>query len=149
MDVKHISFDALKAYWERTDHFGQSGKKVREVVRSLGPYPAKLKDPPRQSYGLFDGDQMIGATHLVVWSDAWLRYRTINVQPQYRGQNLGWFLLSQSVNMDWQDWKQPDRYLFGWVKRDHQAWSLSHGFHAHDDIWHDDHIIMIKSLSEF
>lgn len=149
MEVKHISFNALKAYWEKTDHFGQPDKKVREVVRSLGPYPAMLKDPPRQSYGLYDGNQMIGATHLVVWSDNWLRYRTINVQPQYRGQDLGWLLLSRAVNMDWQNWKQPDRYLLGWVKRDHQAWSLAHGFHTHDDTWHDDHTIMIKPLLEF
>ena len=149
MDVQRISFDELKDYWAKTDHFGQPDKKVREVVRSLGPYPATYDDPPRQSYGLYDDGELIGATHLVVWSDTWLRYRTINVLPKYRGQDLGWLLLARAIHMDWQDWKKPDRYLFGWVKRDHQSWSTSHGFNAHDGTWHDDHIIMIKPLNEF
>ena len=45
MDVNRISFDQLKAYWVEVDHFGVTGKKFRNVVRTLGDYRSTLADP--------------------------------------------------------------------------------------------------------
>jgi hypothetical protein len=149
MDVNRISFDDLKSYWIEVDHFGNPKKKIREVVRRLGVHESSLDDPCRISYGLFDNGRLIGVTHLVEWSDRWLRYRTINVRRSYRGRDLGWFLLRSAVNMDWQAGKHLDNYVFGWVKRDHLAWSLAHNFKPFDERWHDDHTAVIKPLREF
>ena len=149
MDVNRITFDDIKSYWIEVDHFGDPKKKIREVVRQLGAHETPLEDPRRFSYGLFDDGQLIGVTHLVEWSQHWLRYRTINVRKQYRGRDLGWFLLCSAVNMDWQDWKTPDKCVFGWVKRNHLAWSLAHDFKPVDDRWHDDHIAVVRPLNEF
>jgi len=149
MDVNRISFDALKSYWIEVDHFGNPKKKIREVVRCLGTHESSLEDPRRISYGLFDGNRLIGVTHLVEWSSHWLRYRTINVHQDYRGRNLGWFLLRSAVNLDWQEWKRSGNYVFGWVKRDHLAWSVTHDFKPVDNRWHGDHTAVIKPLNEF
>ena len=149
MDVTRISFDELKSYWIEVDHFQDPDKKIREVVRRLGPLESSIADPRRESYGLFDGGRLVGATHLVKWNDYWVRFRTLNVRPEYRGRDLGWFLLSRAVNLDWQDRKQPEQYVFGWVRRDHRGWSDGHGFQPFDGRWHDDHIAMIKPLDTF
>jgi len=149
MDVNRISFDELKSYWIEVDHFGNPKKKIREIVRQLGAHESSLDDPRRISYGLFDDGRLVGVTHLIEWSDRWLRYRTINVRRTYRGRDLGWFLLRAAVNMDWQAWKGPDNYVFGWVKRNHLAWSLAHDFKPFDGRWHEDHTAVIKPLSEF
>jgi hypothetical protein len=149
MDVNRISFDEIKSYWIEVDHFGNPNKKIREVVRRLGAHESTVEEPRRFSYGLFDSGRLIGVTHLVEWSNDWLRYRTINVRKSYRGRDLGWFLLCAALDMDWRDWKKPDKHLFGWVKRDHLAWSEAHGFKPADDRWHDDHIAVIKPLSDF
>ncbi len=45
MDVTRISFDDLKSYWVEFDHFGDPDKKIREVVRRLGPYESTITDP--------------------------------------------------------------------------------------------------------
>lgn len=149
MDISRISFDEIKAYWIEVDHFANPNKKIREIVRRLGVRESTIDEPRRFSYGLFDDRRLIGVTHLVEWSRYWLRYRTINVRKQYRGRDLGWFLLRSAVDMDWRDWKSPDRYVFGWIKRDHLAWSLAHGFKPVDDRWHQDHTGVIKPLTEF
>lgn len=149
MDVNRISFDEIRSYWIQVDHFGDPAKKIREVVRRLGPHESGLEEPRRISYGLFDGGRLVGVTHLVEWNQHWLRYRTINVRLDYRGRGLGWFLLRSAVNLDWGGWKSPDNYLFGWVKRDHLGWSLAHDFKPFDDRWHDDHTAVVKPLNEF
>ena len=149
MEVTQISFDDLKSYWVEVDHFGVPDKIIREVVRRLGPYESLITDPRRASYGLFDGEHLVGVTHLMQWNDSWVRYRTVNIRRSHRGRDLGWFLLSSAINMDWQDWKTADKYVFGWVKRDHQAWSINHDFKPFDGSWHDDHTAMIKPLSAF
>ncbi len=149
MDVNRISFEEIKSYWVEVDHFGIPNKRIKDVVRRLGAHQSTLENPRRISYGLFDNGRMIGVTHLVEWSQQWLRYRTINVREQYRGRDLGWYLLRTAVNMDWQDWKTPDKYVFGWVKRDHLAWSLAHGFKPVDDRWHEDHIAVVRPLIGF
>ncbi len=149
MDVTLISFDDLKSYWVEVDHFGNPDKKIREVVRRLGPYESAITDPRRASYGLFDGEQLVGVTPLVQWNDSWVRYRTLNVSRTHRGRDLGWFLLRSAIDTDWRDWKAADKYVFGWVRRDHQAWSIAHDFKPFDGRWHDNHIAMVKPLSEF
>ena len=149
MDVNRISFDDLKAYWVEVDHFGVAGKKFRNVVRSLGDYRSTLADPTRFSYGLFDSGELIGVTHLVQWDEEWLRYRTLNIRQAFRDQNLGWYLLSTAVKMDWKDKLLAPTYMFGWVRREHQAWLITHGFAPADGRWVDGHIAMIKPLDEF
>ena len=149
MDVTRISFEELKRYWAEVDHFRDPDKKFREVVRRLGPYTTTIEDPRRFSYGLFDGSDLIGATHLVQWSERLIRYRTLNVRKAYRGRELGMFLLRSAVNLDWPDWKSGDNALFGWIRRDHRPWAESQGFQPLDGQWHDDHIAMTKPLREF
>lgn len=146
MDVVHISFNDLKSYWVEVDHFKDPNKKIRELVRYLGPYKSEMTNPRRFSYGLFDGPDLVGVTHLVQWSDALVRYRTLNVRPSHRGRDLGSFLLISAIIMDW---RAQDCDLFGWIRRDHQPWALAHGFDPLDGSWHDDHIAMTKSLSAF
>lgn len=149
MDVSHISFDQLKDYWAEVDHFRDPDKKFREVVHRLGPYTSKLSDPRRFSYGLFDGPDLVGATHLVQWSDSLIRYRTLNVREAYRGRGLGAHLLCEAVNLDWRDWKSAENALFGWIRRDHRAWAENQGFQPLDGQWHDDHVAMSKPLNRF
>ncbi|MEE8257886.1 MAG: acyl carrier protein [Acidobacteriota bacterium] len=148
MEVKRIHFEELKHYWIEVDHFKKPDKKIREVVRVLGPYACTIDDPRRESYGLFRDGKMIGGTHLVQWDARWLRYRTLNVREPYRGPDLGWILLRRAINLDWQDWKVPDRYLFGWIRRPHVPWSLAHGFKKIGGRWHEDHLGMIRTLSD-
>lgn len=149
MDVARISFEDLRSYWIEVDHFEDPDKKIREVVRRLGPYETPLADPPRQSYGLFDEARLVGVTHLVQWSDDLVRYRTLNVRPSHRGRGLGAYLLGRAVNLDWTGWKSPDRYLFGWIRRDHHRWARAHGFKPFDGRWYDNHMAMTKPLDEF
>ena len=146
MDVARISFSDIKSYWIDVDHFKDPNKRIREVVRRLGPYKTEMLDPRRFSYGLFDEGVLVGVTHLVQWSESLVRYRTLNVLPSHRGGELGWFLLSSAINMDW---KSPENDLFGWIRRDHQAWAGAHGFKPLDGSWHDDHIAMTRPLSTF
>ena len=144
MNVARISFDDLKSYWIEVDHFKDPNKKFREVVHRLGPYESELIDPRRFSYGLYDDAELVGVTHLVQWSEALVRYRTLNVRHSHRGGDLGWFLLKSAIGMDW---NSPDQDLFGWIRRDHQAWARGHGFDPLDGNWHDGHMAMTRPLS--
>jgi acyl carrier protein len=145
--IERISFAELKQYWIEVDHFHRPDKKIREVVRTLGPHTCKIEDPRRQSYGMFLDDGLIGVTHLVQWDCNWLRYRTLNIREPYQGpDDLGWKLLRRAVHMDWRDWKVGGRYLFSWARRSHVAWSLAHGFETVTDTWHGEHIAMRRPL---
>jgi N-acetylglutamate synthase-like GNAT family acetyltransferase len=146
MNVAWISFNDLKSYWIEVDHFKDPDKNIRELVRHLGPYKTQEIDPRRFSYGLYDGSDLVGVTHLVQWSDRLVRYRTLNVRPSHRGRDLGLFLLSSAIHMDW---NSSDHDLFGWIRRDHQAWASAHGFKPLDGSWHDNHIAMTRPLSAF
>ena len=149
MDVNRISFDQLKAYWIEVDHFADPGKKFRNVVRSLGDSRSPLADPARFSYGLFDSGELIGVTHLVQWDEDWLRYRTLNIRQGYRSRDLGWYLLRTAVAQDWKDGVPAPPYIFGCVRRQHQGWSIAHGFTPAAGRWVDGHIAMIKPMAEF
>ncbi len=146
MDVARISFSVLKSYWIEVDHFKDPHKKIREVVRRLGPYESVTLDPRRFSYGLYDNEELVGVTHLVQWSDHLVRYRTLNVRHSHRGRDLGAFLLKSAIKLDW---LPSDHDLFGWIRREHQPWAINHGFKPLDGTWHDDHIAMIKPLRDF
>jgi len=147
IEVRRIPFDVLKQYWIEVDHFRNPDKKIREVVRVLGPYECTIEDPRRESYGLFQGDDLIGVTHLVQWDDRWLRYRTLNIRESHQGpEDLGWILLRRAIDQDWRDWKADGRYLFGWIRRHHVPWSLAHGFEQIGDTWHGEHIGMSRRL---
>lgn len=149
MNVTQISFDDLKDYWTEVDHFRDPKKKYRQVVRRLGPYRSTISDPRRYSYGLFDDGRLIGATHLVQWSNKLVRYRTLNVRKPFRGRGLGALLLTSAIDLDWRDWNSSNAHLFGWIRRDHHAWAESQGFQPLDGRWYDDHIAMTKPLDEF
>jgi len=147
IDVRRIPFEVLKQYWIEVDHFQKPGKKIRDVVRVLGPYECTIENPRRESYGLFLEDDLIGVTHLVQWDDHWLRYRTLNIREAYRGpEDLGWQLLRRAIDLDWRDWKVDGRYMFGWIRRHHVPWSLAHGFETIGDTWHGEHIGMRRPL---
>ena len=149
MDVNRISFGELKAYWVKVDHFAVPGKKIREIVRSLGDYRFTFADPSRFSYGLFDSGELIGVTHRVQWDGDWLRYRTLNIRPASRSRDLGWVLLRTAVALDWKERVLAPTHVFAWVRREYQAWSITHGFTPADGRWVDGHIAMIKPLAEF
>ncbi len=61
---------------------------------------------------------------------------------------MGWMLLQSAVNLDWRDWKVPGRYLFGWIRGPQVPWSLAHGFRKIGEKWHEDHIGMIRPVSD-
>ena len=147
MVVNRVHFEELQRYWIEVDHFKKPGKKIREVVRILGPYECTIDDPRRESYGLFHDGGIIGVTQLMQWDARWLRYRTLNVRTPYRGRGLGWMPLLGAVDLDWRDWKVPGRYLFGGIRRPHLSWSLAHGFKGTGGRWHEDHMGMIRPLS--
>jgi acyl carrier protein len=149
LEVERIDFETLKQYWLDVGHFQQPNKKIREVVRVLGPYECVLDDPRRESYGLFHDGALIGVTNLVQWDANWLRYRTINIRQPFRGPDLGWMLLRRAVDLDWRDWAVPGKFMFSWLRRSHMPWSLAHGFTEIDGRWHDDHIAMLKPMTEF
>ncbi len=145
--IERIPFRELKQYWIEVDHFHRPDKKIREVVRTLGPYICTIENPRRQSYGIFLSGKLIGVTHLVQWDGHWLRYRTLNIREPYRGpDDLGWKLLRRAVDMDWRDWKIDGRYLFSWARRSHVPWSLAHGFETVDNNWHGEHMAMRRTL---
>ena len=143
LDIEVITFDELVKYWKDVNHFQDPNKRYTEIIKTLGPYKTKFKDPKRIAYGLFDGMDLIGVTQLVQWNDDIVRYRTINIREEYRGQDLGWKLLEEAWYRDWSD----NKYLFGWVKDTHYNWSIFHGFKEVDGIWKDDHIAVTKDMT--
>lgn len=142
MRVEKISFDQLCDYWRKVNHFNDPNKKYDEVISRLGHHVTPFRDPPRASYGLFDGSNLIGATHLVKWNENWLRMRTINIRAEYRGRNLGQFLLQTALEKNWRD----ENTLFGWFRDSAYPWALKQGFLAVDHQWQDQHIAMTKPL---
>ena len=142
MDIKEIDFQTLKNYWIEVDHFKDPNKRIVEVIRSLGPHITPYKDPRRIAYGLYSGNDLIGATQLVQWSDTHVRYRTLNIREQYRGQGLGWLLLGTAYERDWQGCGK----LFGWIRDTHYNWAVQHGFTDFDKTWTDNHIAMERNI---
>jgi len=142
MDIKEIDFETLKNYWIEVDHFKDPNKRIVEVIRSLGPHITTYSDPRRIAYGLYSGNTLIGATQLVQWSDTHVRYRTLNVREQFRGQDLGWYLLSSAYEKDWKGRGK----LFGWIRNTHYPWAKKHGFVDLDSKWTDDHIAMERDM---
>jgi len=140
--VKRIDFKTLKNYWIEVDHFKDSNKRIVEIIKYLGPHTTPYSDPKRIAYGLYDGDMLIGATQLVQWNETHVRYRTLNVREAYRGQGLGWYLLTSSY---YQDWKRCGK-LFGWIRNTHYPWARAHGFVEIDNKWTDDHIAMERKM---
>ena len=142
MIVKRISFDYIKEYWIEVDHFKDPNKKIVEVIKTLGNHVTPFSDPRRISYGLFDNNYMIGATHLVQWTEDLVRYRTLNIRKEYRGNDLGWHLLSEAWTMDWIGYKT----LYGYIRDTHVPWATKHGFQYYDDEYVDNHISMIREM---
>ena len=144
MEVLHITFDELKRYWIEVDHFQDASKVYTEIVPQLGPYQCELSNPKRFAYGLFAAGQLIGATHISEWNREWVRCRTINIRPPYRGGDLGWHLLSTALKRDW----SQARALLGWVRESAHDWCSAHGFVEIDGIWHGRHIGMVRDLRD-
>ena len=141
--VKQIDFKTLKNYWIEVDHFKDPNKRIVEVIKYLGPHTTPYSDPKRIAYGLYSNDVLIGATQLVQWNETHVRYRTLNVRQEYRGQGLGWLLLSTAYEKDW----VGHGNLFGWIRNTHYTWALAHGFTDLDAKWTEDHIAMERMMT--
>jgi N-acetylglutamate synthase-like GNAT family acetyltransferase len=128
LKVKNISFSTIKEYWIEVEHFAEPNKIYVQIPRTLGH--------------LYAEERLIGVTQLIEWAPGVVRYRTINIREEYRGKDLGYYLLKTALAEDWSSFQ----YLFGWVRKSHYEWSLRHGFREFDGIWSNDHIAMIKSL---
>lgn len=142
MIVKEISFETIKQYWIKVDHFNDPNKKIVEIIKTLGPYSTPYTNPRKISYGLFDKDKLIGATHLVQWSENQVRYRTLNILKEYRGNDLGWYLLETAYNKDWKNCGN----LFGWIRDTHYNWAKLHNFYEIDNKWHNNHVAMERKM---
>jgi hypothetical protein len=140
--VEQITFETLRDYWIDVDHFKDPNKRIIEIINTLGPHKTPYTDPKRIAYGLFDGEHLIGATQLVHWDEGLIRYRTINVREELRGQDLGWYLLQTAWDGDW----AGEGKLFGWVRDTHYHWAVSHGFVDYDNEWTGDHIAMVRDM---
>lgn len=140
MKVEKISYETLKKYWIEVDHFQDSNKRYSQHIYTLGPYKTLFKNPKSICYGLF-ADRLIGATQLVQW-DHRVRYRTINIRPEYRGQDLGWHLLKTA----WNDWQAFDT-MIGWIRKSHYNWSIQHGF-KQVSYWEDNHVMMERNMED-
>lgn len=135
--IKRIDFQILKQYWTQVDHFKDPNKRILDVVSTLGPHETIYKNPKRQCYGLFYNNSLIGGTQIVEWEPHLIRYRTINILPEHRGKDLGWFLLEGAWKMDWEHCDT----MMGWVRDTHYDWAKRHGFSEEGD-WCGDHIRM-------
>lgn len=142
MDIKEIDFETLRSYWIEVDHFKDPNKRIVEVIKYLGPHTTPYSDPRRIAYGLYSNDILIGATQLVQWSKTHVRYRTLNIREEYRGQGLGWLLLSTAYERDW----TGHGNLFGWIRDTHYNWAHAHNFVKYDKEWTDDHIAMERKM---
>ena len=140
--VKKINFETIRDYWIEVNHFDDPNKQIHEVIYTLGPHNNPYEDPRRISYGLFDEEKLIGATQLVQWSETHVRYRTLNVREQYRGKDLGWYLLNTAYHQDWQMFE----YIFGWIRDTHWNWAKRHDFVETDQHWTDNHIAMQRLM---
>lgn len=133
MNINKISFSEIKSFWIREKHFNNVHKKtINEKIDSLGPYKCEIENPKIQAYGLFDADNLIGVTQIQEWKNDTVRWRTNNIIPSYRGNDLAWFLLRNVVKDDWSDFKM----LFGWFRESAYGWAPKHGFNDYDGQWH-------------
>jgi len=140
--VEHIDFETLKNYWIEVDHFKDPNKRIVEVIKYLGPHTTPFINPRRIAYGLYDSDRLIGATQIVQWTNSHVRYRTLNIRKEYRGQDLGWYLLNTAYKQDWQGRGK----LFGWIRDSHYTWAKSHDFTELDHTWTENHIAMERIM---
>lgn len=143
MIVKEIDFKTLKDYWIEVGHF-HPDQNIPELVKNLGHHRTIYDNPERISYGLYDNNYLIGGTQLVRWNEDRIRYRTINIRKEYRGQGLGWFLLVSAYNLHW----KGKGNLFGWIKDTHYTWALNHGFVDIDNNWSNNHIGMERIMND-
>lgn len=141
MDIKRIDFNTLKLYWKEVQHF-DANHEIKDVIKVLGAHITPYSNPKRICYGLYTSNTLVGATQLVQWNKGVVRYRTINIRKQYRGNDLGWFLLENAYKLDWTD----NNSLFGWVKLTHFDWARQHGFVEIDNNWTDGHIAMVRKM---
>lgn len=144
MIVKNIELETLYNYWIEVDHFGVKDKVIVDHISTLGPHITTFTDPKKISYGLYDNDYLIGVTQLVEWDETRIRYRTVNIRKEYRGKDLGWFLLKTAWKRDWTD----NKYLFGWIKDTHYRWAVEHDFAEIDIRWQDNHTGMIRNMDD-
>jgi hypothetical protein len=143
MIVQHIDFETIKQFWIDVNHFNEPDKKIVEIIKRLGKHRTFITNPKRISYGLFNNNNLIGVTHLVRWSDTHVRYRTLHILKEYRGNDLGWYLLKAAYKKDW----QGEGNLFGWIRNTHYLWAKNHGFVDIDSTWTDNHIAMERNMT--
>lgn len=120
--IEKIDFETIVEFWKEQEHF-HPRKKFVEKLGWLGLNICHLKNPITQAYGLYLEGELISATQIQVWDNNTIRWRTINVKEEYRGDNLGWKFLSNVL----QDWKEYD-VVFGWVRENIYEWAIKNGF---------------------
>ena len=145
--VKEIRFDDLKTFWIDNDHFENPlTKRYPLLIKQLGIHKCTYETPAYKCYGLFYedkyGELMIGGTMLTQWQPNRIRYRTLHIVKEHRGNDLGWHLLETAWNMHWKGMG----HLWGHIKDTHYRWALSHGFWETDTRWTDEHIGMYKVM---
>ena len=141
-DVKDIDFKDLVAYWKHTNHFNNDKKIYNKIVRRLGPYECKLTFPDQQGYGLYLDNALVGATQIMQWDVFAIRFRTINILPEYRGNGLGWHLIKTAVEKHWNDYDQ----LFGWMSLRKLDWAIKNKFEIEEQSNSGTHVGVFKTL---
>jgi len=145
-EVRHIDFETLKKWWIKTDHFKVPDKQYNRIVTKLGPYRSLITEPRVFEYGLFDGEKHIGVTQLQEWDEETVRWRTINVLPEYRGEDLAWFMLREAWKKDWQEYP----YFMGWFVMQYVPWTEKYGFKRFDDKEpYNDHVMVKQNMHDY
>lgn len=147
LQIREVTFDDLKEFWIDHNHFENPNiKRYPHHVKFLGDHKSTYDEPAWKCYGLFYkdkfGEQMIGGTMLTQWQPHRVRYRTIHIDPAFRGHDLGWYLIENAWNMHWVGMG----HLWGYIKDNHYQWALRHGFKETDNKWTDGHIGMVREM---
>lgn len=151
MKIKQIQFSQLVDYWKDTEHFAHvPNKKYNEIIKYLGPFECKLENPKAISYGVFDGDKMIGGTQIQEWDETTVRFRTVNIREEYRGKNLGYWMIKRSILSDWFTYE----LVIEWMRDSIIRWCESNGFEDYEGgVWDTSedipHKMMCKKIERF
>ncbi len=144
-EIREIDFKTLKDWWVRTDHFNVPDKEYSRTVTELGPFRSIFLNPKVQEYGLFDGKKHIGVTQFQEWDEDTVRWRTINILPEYRGNDIAWWMLSEIWKRDWSD----RDYMIGWFVEQYIPWTKKYGFKPiHEDLI-DGHIMVRRNMKDY
>ena len=141
-DVRDLDFEDLVVYWKYTNHFNDAKKIYKEVVKKLGPYQCNISFPAHKAYGLYHNNTLVGATQIMQWDYLTVRFRTINILPEYRGNGLGWHLIDTAIKRDWNKYEE----LFGWMSLRRLNWAIKNEFEVQIESNSGTHVGVFKKL---